>query len=51
MFKDRIITIIQHGTIALMCTLLTLNMFLEVEELSLSQYNDKKCLDARTFYR
>ena len=41
MFKDGNITIIEHGIVTVIYTLVTLNMFCEAEKL-LSQYNDIK---------
>ena len=41
MFKDGNITIIEHGIVTVIYTLVTLNMFSQAEKL-LSQYNDIK---------
>ena len=50
MFKDIIITLIEHGIITVIYTFPTLNVSLQVEKLLLSQHNNLK-LYARTFYR
>ena len=49
MFKDRNITIIEHGIVTVMYTLLTLNMFLQAEKLLLSQYDNVKMFVCMSF--